>query len=189
VTPTEVAALLVYAASIDPRVRRKDDKDRALQVTAWHTQLERADANDARAAVDAHYSQPRAEPPVPGDIRSRCIALANDRIERGAAKAITGPDLKPMPDEIRDQLRAIRDSWSAPIRMNTPDRDKGAPRRPGRPVETDRDRIRAGRPVTVCFKCVAEIPAPAGWPADNREAPPVYCGPCAAALNRQEAAS
>lgn len=181
-TPDEIRALLAYASAIDPRIRRNDPYERQLQVTAWHTQLERTDPNDARAAIDAHYARPITEPPMPGNIRNWCITRANDRIERAAAKAITGPGLVPMPEEIREQLRAIRETWAAPIRMNTPDR-RNTPPRPHNRTETDADRARAGRPTTICHRCATDTPPPAGWNPGNPESPPVHCQPCQADLD------
>jgi hypothetical protein len=68
-TPDQTAALLAYAAAIDPRIRRNDPDERRLQAAAWHTQLRHIDPDPARRAVDAHYARPRADAALPGDIR------------------------------------------------------------------------------------------------------------------------
>ena len=187
-TPDQTRALLGYASSIDPRIRRNDPAERQLQVTAWHTQLQHIAAEDARAAVDAYYAAPVHDAALPGHIRGLAVAAANDRAERNsAAAAITGPELKPMPDEVRDQLRRTRDTWTAPLRMNTPDRNRATPNRTGRHLETDADRARNGRPVTICHRCATETTPPDGWRADNPDSPPVHCQACTDTPARQEA--
>jgi hypothetical protein len=187
-TPAETVLLLAYAGNIDSRVRRKADADTEMQARAWHAVLGDVAPADAEVAITAHYRRPDPQPILPGDIRAYCVARANERAEARQMQALTGPDLVPMPEQVREQLRQIRENWSAPIRMNTPDRDRSAPRRSGH-AETDADRAARGRAVTVCFRCACDIPAPAGWNPRDREAPPVYCDPCTAAPNRQEAAS
>lgn len=162
-------------------------------ITAWTAVIGDLGRDEALAAVVVHR---RERPGVwlePGHLLAIVRAARIDQGKRddaAAARAVLAdPRLVPMPEEVRRQLVRIRDSWSAPIRMNTPDRgNQGAARRRDR-VETDADRARNGHAITVCFRCACDVPVPAGWNPRDREAPPVHCQPCTAALNRQGAAS
>lgn len=110
-TPEQTMALLGYASSIDPRVRRNDPAERQLQIRAWHSQLAAIEPSDAAAAVDAHYAQPGAAAALPGDIagRARAIKAARrrDNLERAgdAATLPTGVD----PDDVPAYLAALRE--------------------------------------------------------------------------------
>jgi len=161
-------------------------------ITAWTAVIGDLGRDECLAAVVVHR---RERPGVwlePGHLLAIVRAARTERGRREdaiAARAVLeDPRLVPMPEEIREQLRQIRANWAAPLRMNTPNRDRSGPRRRDH-AETDRDRQRAGRPITVCFRCATDIPAPPGWRADDRESPPLYCEPCQVALNRQEVAS
>ncbi len=189
-SPDEVRALLGYASAIDPRIRRNDPGERQLQVAAWHAQLERADPNTARAAVDAHYARPVTDPPMPGDIRTWCATRANESAERRVLAAIDSAPLNTRPQfDLAAATAAIAARWAAPLTTNPPPRRADrTPRRPMRHTETDRDRQRAGRAITVCFRCATDIPAPTGWNPADPESASVHCEPCRAVLDRQEAA-
>lgn len=159
-------------------------------ITAWTAVIGELPLDECLAAVVVHRRESPGVWLEPGHLLKIVRAA---RLERGrredatAARAVLAdPRLKPMPQEVREQLRQIRANWSAPQRMNTPDHGKGAARRPTHHTETDLDRQRAGKPVTVCHRCVLEIPAPAGWRADDRESPALYCERCTANNARDE---
>lgn len=74
-TPDETRYILGYASAIDPRVRRNDSHERQLQVLAWHEQLGKLTAEQAKRAIDAHYAKAGASAALPGDILDRSRAL------------------------------------------------------------------------------------------------------------------
>lgn len=189
-TPAETVLLLAYAGNIDSRVRRKADADTEMQARAWHAILGDVAPADAEAAITAHYRRPDPQPILPGDIRGYCVARANERVERHTPAAIGAGPLNPRPQfDLAAAAAAIAARWSAPLTTNSPPRrSERTPRQPVKHAETDADRVRNRRAVTVCFRCVADVPVPAGWRADDRQAPPVYCEPCQAALERREEA-
>jgi hypothetical protein len=79
-TLDETRALLGYAAGIDPRVRRNDPDERALQAAAWHAALAGLPVADAKAGIDRHYAQTR-EAALPADVRRHAMAIRAARID------------------------------------------------------------------------------------------------------------
>jgi hypothetical protein len=62
-TPTEVNAVLTFAALLDPRMKRTDPNEMADRAEAWASALDaagvEADVAAARAAVERHYATSR----------------------------------------------------------------------------------------------------------------------------------
>lgn len=179
-TPAETVLLLAYAGNIDSRVRRKADTDTEMQARAWYAVLGEVTPADAEAAITAHYRRPDPQPILPGDIRSYCVARANERAERRSAAAIAGPPLNRRPQfDLAAASAAIAARWAAPLATNPPPpRSDRRPRQPIRHTETDADRARHGRAKTICFRCADSILPPAGWDPTDPASPPTYCDPC-----------
>lgn len=152
-SPNEVAVLLTYASAIDPRVRRVDDEQRRLQVSAWHAQLEHVSAADARAAVDRHYSVVGADALMPAQVRAlvgaeqhpgyRPLAEALDAAEHGPGDRLAADRDEPVPaiegpaprsgrealqtafDELADRMRASAEAQPSSPTGYVRRRDRG----------------------------------------------------------------
>lgn len=61
-------------------------------------------------------------------------------------------------------------------------RDRRAPVVDGR---TDAARADAGKAITICHSCAADIPAPDGWDPGSPDSPPLHCGRCTPAEQRR----
>lgn len=165
----ELVDLLTAVAVYDRRQVGRAD------ITAWTPVVGDLDLEDCLTAVVAFR---RDQPGVwlePGHIRQLVKAAHRDRALRDSTRAaLEAPPGVPMPDEMREQLKRIRDNWSLPTRTAGPP----APRRAGetrRYDQTDRDRAKAGRPTTICHTCAIDIPAPPGWDPKNPDSPPLHC--------------
>lgn len=89
-------------------------------IAAWTPVIGELGRDECLAAVVVHR---RERPGVwlePGHLLAIVRAARTTQGSRAAAAAaravLEDPRLIPMPDEIREQLHAIRDRWSAPIR-------------------------------------------------------------------------
>jgi hypothetical protein len=203
-TPEQTAALLSYAAAIDPRIRRNDPDERRLQAVAWHAQLRIVDPDPARAAVDAHYARAGADALMPGDIRERVTDRGSAQDQHPAYRPLAdavaaaeheagGTDLPALPaagtprlgpEQARAALEAAfrRIAAGRPVPDPAPtgyvaERSRHSPRR----EPATRIPAPMGAATTLCHGsgCAADIQAPAGWdPADQRS-PRLYCTACA----------
>jgi hypothetical protein len=206
-TPEETAKLLAYASAVDPRIRRKDPDELRLQIVAWHKQLGSVPLEPARAAVDAHYAAGGVDAILPGDVRSAASGSAAERhpSARSVAEALaeieaqvvgdrTPVELPPGMDEpaAREAARARVEQALRQVAAQRALPDESSPtgyvprrvRRvglaaacgPRRNLGPTHDA--AGRPLTVCHRCVADIPAPEGWDPASEDSPKLYCGRC-----------
>jgi hypothetical protein len=196
-TPEQTAALLAYASAADPRIRRKDPDELRLQVRFWHGQLSDVDPDPARRAVEAHYRQAGADAILPGDVRAG--ARGSDATRHPSARtpaealaaASGGRELDAAPADraaveaakarVAAAVAAVSAKWATPSATGyVPKRNRSvglaAARGPRRNLGPMTDR--QGRALTVCHRCVADVPAPDGWDATNPAAPKVYCGRC-----------
>lgn len=190
----EVARLLAYAAAFDKRTIGDAD------VLAWHDVLDRTAYEPAHAAVREWYRE-HSEPISPANINQGVRGTEIDRSPayRPLREAIAAADAaagdSPMPalpagvegraaaEEARSRLaealagitakRALPDERPTGY---TPRRQRPRGprhRRPDLPTHDGR-----GRALTVCHRCVADIPAPDGWDPTDEDAEKVCCGRC-----------
>jgi len=104
-SPNEVAALIGYAAALDPRCGRNDAEARKLQVMAWSKHLARvASIEDAKAAVDAYYETPGQPAIMPADVLRGVRSIRTARM--GVALPTPPADLDP--DDTASYLRWLR---------------------------------------------------------------------------------
>lgn len=202
----QVAALLAYASAADPRIRRNDPDERRLQVRFWHGQLTSVDFDAACRAIDTHYSQAGVDAILPGDVRSgargsehpayrplRDAIEAADRAAGGASMPAlpAGAEARAAAQEARARLTEALDMVAAKRVIPAESPTGYVPKRQRGPVRRDSSlRLpvtdRAGRRLTVCHRCVADIPAPDGWDATDPDAPKLYCGRCRAELDAEQ---
>ncbi len=190
--PTEVTALLAYAAAVDPRVRRSTPQERQLQEAAWFQQLQSVAAQAAKDAVDMHYAKAGVEVVMPGDVR--VLARGNQ-----------APYYKPLADSIaalpaaeertdgsalgwgRGQLQvamdALAERWNA-NGMQQVGSESRTPFKAHRPARSGGSPLAGPRGVTVCHRCVVDIPVPDGWDPANPASPPLHCEPCAQVMGK-----
>lgn len=198
----EVAQLLAYAAAFDKRTIGDAD------VLAWYDVLDRTPYEPAKAAVREWYRE-HPEPVTPAHIHRvmrgsdsdrspayrplREAIEAADRAAGGSSMPAlpAGPEARAAAAEARARLTEALDLVAArrviPEDSPTgyvPKRQRGSVRRDSslRLPPTDR----AGRRLTVCHRCVADIPAPDGWDATDPDAPKLYCGRCRAELDAEQ---
>jgi hypothetical protein len=117
VTLDETRALLAYAAGIDPRVRRNDPDERAMQAAAWHQALARLPVADAKAALDRHYRDSR-EAALPADVRRRAAVIRDARVD--AAGPLQPPGSLSDAEQarwLREARQAIADGAPAPAAL------------------------------------------------------------------------
>jgi len=194
VTPDEVTALLAYASALDPRIRRNDPYERQMQVKAWHRLLDDVAADDAIRLTDRHYMYPGAEPLMPGNLRRRigedpdrlpCAAPLRQYLAGASVKGLEHIELEERERNGRGRRayeeamaefnakRSLPDARSTERRITS---RWGRERR-----ETDEDRRKSGKAVTVCHTCAVEIPVPDGWNPARPDSPRLYCARHAAA--------
>lgn len=207
-TPEQTAALLAYASAADPRIRRKDPEELRLQVRFWHGQLADVDPAAAKRAVEAHYAAAGADAILPGDVRSgaRGSDAARHPSARSVAEALDAAggarELDAAPADravveaaktrVAEAVAEVSAKWATPSATGyVPKRVRpvglAAARGPRRNLGPMTDR--SGRALTVCFRCVCDLPAPDGWDATNPDAPKVYCGRCQHALAGEQGAT
>lgn len=203
-TRAEVAALLAFAARWDKRTIGDAD------VAAWHDVLGDmpADWDRASGAIVAWYREHR-EPVAPSDVRAGMRGSGADRhpSSRPLRQVLAeleqatggGTDLPALPAGAADRVAAeaaktrldetiagLSARWAAPAATGYVPRrqriDPRAPRTRRTPLPT---RDAAGQLLTVCHRCVGDIPAPDGWRADDPKSPKLFCGPCTAERKRE----
>lgn len=172
-------AVLAKASGNDQRFATPDP----TIVAAWTEHMERLTLADALAAVTEHYDR-ETRRIMPADVRRIATRLANERHDRNKIREITQAPSR------RGQLRAVsmaRDAFQDATGIKTAPQPNDLPWQPRRsrrrkPVvsgPTDAELAARGTPLTVCFRCVKEIPAPKGWDPANPESQRLYCGACA----------
>lgn len=172
-------AVLAKASANDQTFVRPDP----AVVAAWTEHMERLTLADALAAVTEHYDR-ETRRIMPADVRQIATRLANERHDRDKIREITRAPSR------RGQLRAVsmvRNTFQDATGIKAAPQPNNAPWQPRRSRRrkrvvsgpTDAELAARGNPLTVCFRCVEEIPAPKGWDPANPESQRLYCGACA----------
>ncbi len=169
----DTGRLLAYAAAFDKRTVGDAD------VLAWHDVLSDLDFDAAKQTVRTWYAENDGFI-QPAHIRA-AVRPAADR--HPSARPLS--EAPRYPDFDVDKAKAWLAECEAQLGKAThepyrPRAERGRTRRDERvrPRETDADRARAGRPITICHRCAVDIPAPAGWDPADPTSPPLYCPPC-----------
>jgi len=188
----QVAGLLSFAAAFDKRTIGDAD------ILAWHEVLDGLDFDTARDAVKRWYAGHR-EPIMPADIITGTKAIGDDPGRHPSARstrealeaaerahiadggqplAIDAPfDAERSKARLAEALDALAASRGIPTRKPTgyvPRRDRSH----GRTSRAEHPPAPKG--ITICHRCVCDIPAPPGWDPANPAAGPVYCPQCEA---------
>lgn len=194
------AQRILAAASLrDNRMPRPDNPAAAAVAAALAEDLAGIDSDAAVEAVSAHYRQ-TTDRIMPAHIWA--IVRGSDASRHPAYRPLSesiaasereagGTDLPALPaaDTPRlgpEQARAALEAALRRVAASTVIPEAGPTgyipkrQRPGQHAAARRQATpMLGRGLTVCHRCVADIPSPAGWDASNPLSEPLFCGPCA----------
>lgn len=183
-TRGDIGRLLAYMAAFDKRTIGDAD------VIAWHDAVGDLDFRPALEAVRRWYGIEGNRWIMPGDVRGGCVKRPELKPVREAIREAGGdPDL-PFRPYLVPALAAVADKRTMPGQPRPtgyrPDRPR--PQRPKKGPETDEQRAKAGKAITICHRCAVDISVPDGWDPNSEKSSALFCGPCTAQRRKEATA-